>query len=256
MLELPAFVRTYAPQAYEDPLDLVADYYTIQGYHERYPDLGKTRLGRRFPAISPDRIHNWLHDQPPAVVRGLEAVEDRGWFNAYPHHRAGHGLCLLVTATYAFGSLSSDAFMPRWAPSRDATADRLIDALDTLDLGTDRGDGDVAPADAAALLGRSLVALGCPVGQKTAETVAPLPEYILDADEKTRLACAQVYALERGTVAEDHAAVQLHLTNRSEAFKESVATLFRSLTDEPVTLGQTVTISAGASRDLDLPDHT
>lgn len=42
------------------------------------------------------------------------------------------------------------------------------------------------------------------------------------------------------------------MTDRTETFKQSVATLLRSATDAPISPGSTITVSAAAARDLGL----
>jgi len=259
MLDFEDVARTYDPPGYDDPVDLVHDFYRVRGYHNAHPDLGKVKLGRRFPDVSSDRIHNWIHDSRPAVVKGLDGIEARGWFDTFPHRVAGKALCVLVVGTYACGSLASETLLPRWFPSHDDTTDELLAALDDAEIeaNIDReGDGAELWVSDGHLIGRSLAALGCPVGQKSTDTVDPFPAFVFDAPDETRQTCARLFVRERGSSPGTEETIQLLLTKRSEQFIDSVIALLESVTDEPITRGETVTVSAAAARDLDITELT
>lgn len=256
MLSPPAFAQTYEPTGDTDPDELLRDYYAVRGYVDTHSDASNADAERALD-VPAHRVRAWRDGQVPDVVTGYRRALDRGWFTGDADVPVGRSLALLVTAVIACGWLTTRP-RPGWSPATPSADAAIWDAIRTLALDPRRGTVaddrpmEITVGDGSTILGRALLALGAPQGEKTAETVPPLPDSILEAGDRTRRACAEVYLLERATGTGDKDTVSVPMQNRSEAFRRSVANLLRSLTDADITVGETLTVSAAAARDLDL----
>lgn len=254
MLTVRQFVSTYNPQNAENGMEILRNYYAVLGFYARHPNAQNTEAVRTLGA-SKQRVAGWRADSIPDAVRGYEAVRELGWFCGDANTRTEKALSILTIAVFACGSIS-ETRQPRWSPSKPATDGDIWDAITTLGLEPRRGHvSDERPqeltvGEGAALLGRALEAIGVPMGEKTSKSVPPIPEAILEAGEETRRACAELYLAERATAYDDKDTLQIQTRNRSDAYRESVAELLRSLTTERVNVGTNVTISSDAARDL------
>lgn len=254
MLTVRDFASTYNPPNASGGMALWRDYYGVLGFYQAHPNASTPDAMRAFD-LSKARVSGWRGDTTPDVVTGYETALEHGWFTGDADTATGRALAQLTIAIFACGSIS-DTYTPRWATDSSLADGEIWDALSRIGLQPRREhlEGnraqEISAAEGSSALGRTLVAIGAPQGGKTAETVPPLPDAILEAGEKTRRACAELYLAERATVYDDKDTLQIQTRNRSEAFRESVATLLRSLTDEPITVGTNVTVSADAARDL------
>lgn len=248
--------RTYDPQVYADPVEQRRHYEQVAEYAGRNPEAGPTAVGIAL-SLPPDRVRGWMNGAKPDVVRGVEAARDRGWVDCPPDTEDGRAMATCVVAAFACGGVAAEWYRPSWVPSTKRGYRRLRGALQTLgcDVGRRRADDAERPTELVlrrheTVFGRCLVCAGAPTDDEEPTTVEPLPEWLLEASLRTRLTAAELYLLERGTTHDGKAALTIRTRRRSSAFRESVGRLFRGLTDEEVTVGTNVVLSAEAARDL------
>lgn len=254
MLSAADLARTYDTPGYADPAEVLDDYQRVLEYTAEHPAHGRVRVGNALD-LPPGRVRGWMNDRIPDAVRGVQFAEKRGWIDTQPDEEIGQALCILLMGIFACGSIT-DHYEPLWAVSKPESDSLLWQSLRRLGLETrrnhveDERPTELVPSEGATILGRALLALGAPMGDKTAESVPPLPDFILEAGEKTRRQCAEVLLHERGTAFEDKDTLQIQSRNRSREYKDSIAKLFRSLTDANISVGTNVVVSAEAARDL------
>lgn len=249
------FVSTYSPVGYDDAAEQIADWRRVRRYVGRNPDKGRVAVGNALD-LPPERVRGWLNGGKPDAVHGLQIAQDCGWLNLDPDGPKGRRMALCVVGIFACGTVDS-RWVPAWSASSTTTEQQLWSSLSALGLqpqhrhadSTDRPT-EVTVGNDGAVFGRCLVAAGAPQGNMNAENSPPLPDWLFEAGRYTREQCAELILLERGTMYDDKDTVSIQTGRRSEAYRTSLKRLFESLTDESVTAGTNVTISAAAARDL------
>lgn len=251
-----ALLRTYNPKGYADPTEQLHDYQRVQRYIGQNPNAGRNKIGNALE-LPPERVRGWMNDTKPDSVRGVETARDYGWLDLEPDTRRGRAFAELFIGIYACGGISARTKVPGWTTASSESDQRLWTALDRLggDPTHRHAEASGRPpeltlSNSASVFGRCLIAAGAPVSDKNADSVGPLPSWLLNAGTETRRRAAELYLLERSTTYPDKATVTFQMNNRTHAYKTSLARLFRSLTDEKITVGQNVTVSAAAARDL------
>lgn len=153
---------------------------------------------------------------------------------------------LTVTVAWMFsGGSINKGFVPAFAVEKRThwLANELLKQLGT--GATERhGDDDgrateVIPATDASVLGRLLVALGAPLGEK-ANADLHLPSWLAGAPEEFRLAFARMYVTNRGTVRDDRPNHPVAVREeRDPAYRQEIRALM-----EPLVEGEAITGSA------------
>jgi hypothetical protein len=219
----------------------------------RNPNKGSAALASRVD-LPRGRIRTWVDDGgAPDVVRGLDIATDNGWFEDTADVTTAWAT--LVAGVLGGGSIANEFYQPQWTRTPDVAGDRVADALDILGVGARVVERDSRPAQLQpdahpSLLGRALVALGAPVGDKNDRSVEAIPDWLRDADYQSRRAAVELLVLYRGHANPAKDTVQLFET-RSRAYRESVAALIESVVDSDVNPGSRyVIIPAAAARDL------
>ncbi|QLG27388.1 hypothetical protein HUG10_07430 [Halorarum halophilum] len=236
-------------------MDVVEDFERARAYAVRHPDHGRNRAGANLN-MDPGRIRGWINEtSKPDLVRGLEYARERSWLNIHRGGQEQSALAVLVAGLYACGGIAVN-WVPAWTPETDRAHELITDALDELAGGyTSRHEDsekptEFLPEDSPSVFGRVLVAYGAPQGDKNAESVTGLPEWLLDAPITTRLPAVELFILERGIYYDSKDTITLQCRNRRPAYRADLAALIRSVTDGSVEAKANVVISAKAAREL------
>ncbi|WP_144905743.1 hypothetical protein [Halobellus captivus] len=255
MIDEIALARTYNPRSYADPADQLDDYRRVKRYVNRHPNAGRTAVGTALD-LPPSRVRGWMDGGKPDAVNGVECARKHGWLDiamADPH-TAAFAEC--VIGVFACGSIDR-RWTVAYAPAADRSRYRLWNRLSALGVEPTRRHRsaptrptELLPGVDGSVFARCLGAAGAPRGTKNAATTPPLPSWLLETDLESRRRCVELYLLERGTIYEDKETVVLRSRNRSEAYRQSLAHLCRSVTDEEVSVGANVVLSAAAAREL------
>jgi len=268
LLSPQALAHTYSPPTERDGWVQVQLYQQTQ----RYPDeWGGARVASAinrddelpFESISRSNVRAWVEgDGKPDAAHAVEVAEQLGWL-ADEWTLSTEALARLVAGVFACGTIDGTGWVPGWSPSNVRTRDLLEASLDRVGVGVKhierelKTDGDqradeLRPAEHASIFGRALAAAGAPVGDKTADSVAGLPEWLEDAPPSVRASFAELLVAERGSNRPQRATLQIQ-ANRSRQYFEDVRELLEDVTGESVTASDTgVTISADAVRALGL----
>ncbi|QLG61098.1 hypothetical protein [Halorarum salinum] len=165
-------------------------------------------------------------------------------------------LATLLAGIFACGGIATN-WVPAWLPETERGHALIADALaDMTDGYVTRHEDDpdrpteFLPAEGATVFGRVLVAYGAPQGDKNDDSVGHLPQWLLEAPKESRLRAVELFLLERGTFFESKDTVTIQARNRRQSYRSDLATLVGSVTNEPVTAGRNVVVSAEAVRDL------
>ncbi len=262
LLSPESLARTYSPPTERDGWEQVQLYRQTQ----RYPDdWGGQRVAsaingddeQPFENLSRSNIRAWVEgDGMPDAARAVEVADDLGWFATEwtPTTRA---LAQLVAGVFACGSINREGWVPGWATQTKRA--ELESALMTVGVGSrwlardsDSQANELRPAKHRSILGRALVAAGAPVGDKTADSVGGLPEWLAEAPPSVRASFAELLVAERGARRPNRATLAIQ-ADRSRQYFEDVRELLEDVTGERVTASDAgVTISADAVRALGL----
>ena len=262
LLSPQTLARTYSPPTDRDGWEQVQLYRQTQRYPE---DWGGARVAsainaddeQPFENLLRSNIRAWVEgDGKPDAARAVDVAGDLGWFadEWTPTTRA---LAQLVAGVFACGSIRREGWAPSWSAENKQA--ELEAALDQIGVGyrwvqretASQGD-ELRPAKHGSILGRVLVAAGAPMGDKTADTVVGLPEWLDTAPPSVRASFAEVLVAERGSERGNKATLAIQ-ANRSRQYFEDVRELLEDVTGERVTASDAgVTISADAVRALGL----
>jgi len=235
---------------------------------QRYPDdWGAVRVASAintdddvpFENLVRSNIRVWVEgDGMPDAARAVEVADGLGWFSEEwtPTTRA---LAQLVAGVFACGSIERTGWAPGWSPDSTLAQDTIENALLTVGVGaqfverdSNKQGNEVRPQKHASILGRALSVAGAPVGDKTADTVTGLPEWLATAPPSVRASFAELLVLERAIAYPDKATQRIQ-GSRTPQYFEDVRELLEDVTGESVTASDAgVTISADAVRALGL----
>jgi len=241
--------RTYDVQNQSDCWDAVEDYQLYLDVAAQNPDSGSGALSSKLEIPRGGSARG-----KPDPARAVELAEERDWFGG-PTTDEFAALNQLVAWIFSGGSITTDTFAPHFAVD-DATETRVTDLLDRLGLDWRRERADesdrateIVPTDHASVLGRALVVLGAPQGEKSEQSKFSLPEYLDDASDEIRAEFVDVYVQNRYT---DHdRQVMGFREERSEAYLRELASLIEDVAGESVTVSEkNIYLSAEAADEL------
>ncbi|MCL9812578.1 hypothetical protein [Natranaeroarchaeum aerophilus] len=235
-----ALARTYDVQNRSDAWEAVEDYQRYLDVAAQNPDSGSSALSSKLE-MPRGRIRSWENGAKPDPARAVEVAEHRDWFGG-PETDEFAALNQLVAWIFSGGSISSETFVPHFAVD-DATESRVTDALETLGLDWRRERADesdrateIVPTDHASVLGRALVVLGAPQGEKSDQSAFSLPEYLDNAPDEIRAEFVDVYIRNRYT---DHDRLVMGFREqRSKAYLQELASLIEDVAGESVTVSE------------------
>jgi len=212
-----------------------------------------------FEGISRGEVRAWVDgDSKPDAARAVDVARDLGWL-ADEWTDTVRALAQLVIGVYAFGSVIERNYSPSWSPDDDASEAAIEAALDAVGVGSQhvtrdapaQGD-EIKPASHGTRLGRALVVAGAPMGDKNADSVGGLPDWIHDAPRVVQMDLALLFVRGRASARPGKATLAVQ-ADRPRQYFEDVAALIETVTGETVTATSAgVTISADAVRELGL----
>lgn len=264
LLSAEDLARTYNPPADRDGWEQVQLYRQTQRYSD---DWGAARVAsainsdedQPFEGLSRSNIRAWVDDDGmPDAARAIKVARDNGWLadEWTPTVRA---LSDLVAGVLACGRIDKTGWQAGWSPDTSVGRSTLEDALQRVGVGSrfvarddeSRGD-ELLPRRHRSILGRALHVAGAPVGDKNAESVAGLPDWLSTAPPAVRATFSELLVRERGSERFQKATRQIQ-ADRPRQYFEGVRELIEDVTGESVTASDAgVTISADAVRALGL----
>ncbi|GAA0555829.1 hypothetical protein ABNG02_13365 [Halorubrum ejinorense] len=249
-----ALARTYSDREYLDPWEKVLDYRRVQEYTAEHPNHGRTRVGKALD-LPPGRVRGWISDGMPDSVRGIQTAIDHGWLNPDPGGEIAAALVELLAHVLAGGSIKAQTYVPSVTVGRRVEADDLREAFDRVGVETvvrraneDGRATEVLPESDGSVLGRCLVTMGAPAGEKV--DLDAFPSVAWDVPESTRASFARIYIDHRATEFADKRTMVIQ-ENRPSAYLEGLRDFFAAVTGGSVTVGdRKVIISADAAREF------
>ena len=248
--------QTYNTPSYANPMDAIADY---EEYQREWASsqLGSQAVSTRME-IPRGRVRTWQDGGKPDVVRGTETAREHSWLDLDVDSENFRALNRLVAGVFSGGSISAETFVPSFSAPDELIESQLRDDLETLGAGcrvalSNSGNvEELRPDSSGSVLGRVLVALGAPAGEKT--TVDRLPSYLYGSTSTSdvRSDFVRVYVANRAVSRENRDFLQIR-EERSDRYLDCVAALIRDVTGVEVWRGEkTVRFRDSALAILDL----
>lgn len=246
--------RTYSDRVYLDPWEKVLDYRRVQAYAAEHPKHGRTRVGRALD-LPPSRVRGWINGGMPDPVHGIQTAIDYGWLDPDPDGDIAAALVELLAHVLAGGSITHQTFVPAVTTGRRIDSDDVRTAFDRVGVDTvtrhrdtDGRATEILPATDASVLGRCLVTMGAPAGEKV--HADEFPSVIWEVPAAVRESFARIYVAHRATVFENKRTMAIP-EERSLTYLKGLRDLLADATGERVTASDhSVTISADAARAL------
>lgn len=246
--------RTYSDRVYPDPWEKVLDYRRVLNYAAEHPNAGRIQVGNALE-LPNERVRGWLKDSIPDPVRAINIASDYGWLD--PSSEIAAALVELLAHILAGGSIPEQSFTPAVTPGRRVDVDEIRSAFERVGVETttrhDDANGratEIVPTCNASVLGRCLVAMGAPRGEKV--DLDRLPSVVGEVPESVREEFVRIYVRHRAADEERKATLSIQ-EQRPETYLKDLGRLIADATDETVTVGDlNVTISADAARKLGL----
>jgi len=230
---LEAVASTYNTPGSKSPMD------ALEAYREYQREWANSTLGSHAISTRMElprgRIRTWQEGGKPDVVRGVETARKNGWLECGTDSEELAALNRLVAGVFSGGSISEDHLTPSFSVPDEAVEAQLRADLETLGAGCQKvlsNSGNVEefrPESDSSVLGRVLVAMGAPAGQKT--EVDRLPSYLYGstATAELRESFVQVYISNRAVNREARDFHQIW-EERSDRYLDSLAALIRDVT--------------------------
>jgi hypothetical protein len=251
--------RSYEHPSYDDPYDVVIDYRRVQRAAANHPNKGSTALAN-IVELPRGRIRGWIDDEAdrmPDAVRGINVAHNKGW--VAPNDETARALSALAGHILGGGSITTQNFVPNVSEGRRVSVSAIQNAFRSVGVQSGRRHAEdktrateVIPTEHASILGRTLVAWGCPVGSRSNMTSVP---EILDAvASRGRVAFLEAYILHRAVNYEQKATSRLQ-GQQPAGFHQAIAELIQTVTGEAASYdSRGVTVSAAAMRALELDE--
>ncbi|WIV67096.1 hypothetical protein [Natrialbaceae archaeon AArc-T1-2] len=251
-----ALADTFDGGHYVDAWEAVEQYRSVMSYSSRHPTMGSSALAARFDDVPRGRIRTWLDGGSPDPVRAIDTAHEYGWLHAGFDDETFSGLNALVANVFSGGSIAGQYYQPSFALTQHGEQAHVIDALELAGIDyriVDDRDGradEARPTEDGTVLGRTLAALGAPVGPKAGKRLA-LPDYLEDAPDETRERFVHAYLENRAVEREGKDTLTVR-EERNREYLTSLADLIEDVADGPVRLGERdIIISADAARSLE-----
>ena len=231
-----AVAETYNTPGVKSPIE------AIEAYEEYQREWASSELGSQAISTRMElprgRIRTWKEGGKPDVVRGIKTARENGWLECPVDGETFGALNRLVAGVFSGGSIFDPSFEPSFSTPDSVVETQLRADLEAIGAGCKKvmsNSGNVEelrPKKDATVLGRVLVALGAPQGQK-AKQIDRLPLYLDDAPLSVRREFARVYVSNRAAERSGRDFVQIQ-EERSEQYLNSLERLLNSVVDAEV----------------------
>ena len=251
--------RTYEHPSYDDPYDAVRDYRRVQRAAANHPDKGSQALST-VVGLPRSRIRGWVDDDAtamPDAARAISVAQNNGWVD--PSGATALALAAFAGHLLGGGAITKQSYVPSVCEGRRVSLAATETVFHQLGVTTtrrhteiDNRASEVLPAEHSSILGRTMVAWGCPRGGRSG--VVALPRLLDQLETAGHTAFLKAYIRHRGVNYPEKATSRLH-GDQPQAFHQAVATLIQSVTGEQARADKRgVTVSAAAMRALDLDE--
>ncbi|MDB9248945.1 hypothetical protein PN419_07960 [Halorubrum ezzemoulense] len=249
-----ALARTYSDREYPDPWEKLLDYRRVQEYAAEHPNHGRTRVGKALD-LPLSRVRGWISNGMPDSVRGIQTAIDRGWLGPDPEGETAAALVELLAHVLAGGSITSQTYVPSVTTGRRVDLDDVQSVFDRIGVesvvrrANDSGRAtEVLPEPDRSVLGRCLVTMGAPAGEKV--NLDEFPLVVWDVPTAARESFARIYVNHHAREYSEKRTLVVQ-EKRSQTYLEGLSEFLTDVTGESVTVsGHNVTISADAARAL------
>jgi hypothetical protein len=248
-----SLARTYSDRVYPDPWEKVEDYQRVQGYTAEHPNAGRTVVGRALD-LPPGRVRGWINGGKPDPIRGINTANGYGWIE--PDDNMAGVLIELLAHILAGGSIDK-MFVPAISTGRRVDRSMIVNVFEAVGVGaktrhadSDRRATEVYPTPDASVLGRCLVTMGAPQGEKT--DLDAVPSIVWDSPEPLRRRFVECYVGHRGSHFETKATTRIQEERPTSYITDLYKLINKSVSTHVSHSEQGITISADAARELGL----
>lgn len=253
---------TYTDGHHDDPWKIVESYREYLDYHVDNPDEGSSATANKLEQPR-GRIRTWMDGSKPFPVQVIEVADANGWLTWEPDTRTTQALNCLVAWVFAGGSIREQNRVPYFTVNKDGEQGcirtLLTEVTDSKIVVNERGDRratEITIDEDSSFLGRTLEALGAPVGVKNeGRADLTLPDYLDGAPKHLRTDWARTYVWLRGSVREDRPEKPVQIqSERPKSFINEVHDLLNGLGEDIVRgKSQTYRLSPAATTTLHRP---
>lgn len=230
-----AFANTYGGE--RDGWERVQEYQRVLEYTANHPNRGSSAVSSALD-LPRGRIRPWMESgAKPDPMNGLQELATLDWVGLDWEQSPFWEFNILVSWIFAGGSVTV-SYVPFFAVADADQRDLVESVLVNLNLEyrLEREDEpkratEVVPREHATILGRMLLALGAPFGEKNPDSRIELPTYLSVAPASVRLNFARTYVWLRGIEFPDRENQPIMLReDRSPEFKRELRAFLRTLT--------------------------
>ena len=251
--------RTYNTPSYDDPYDVVRDYRRVQRAAANHPNKGSSALSN-IVELPRGRIRGWIDDDAdsmPDAVRAISVAQNNGWLD--PAGATALALAALAGHLLGGGAITERNYVPSVCAGRRVSLAAVEPVFQQLGVTTtrrhteiDNRASEILPAEHASIVGRMMVAWGCPHGGRSELT--SLPDVLNQLGAAGKTAFLEAYILHRGVNYPRKATSRLQ-GDQPQAFHQAIAELIESVTGEQAKADKRgVTVPAAAMRELGLDE--
>lgn len=251
--------RTYAHPSYADPWGAVEDYRRVQQAAADHPSKGSQALSSIIE-LPRSRIRGWVDDDGPSMpdaARAVSVAESNGWLD--PKGATALALAALAGHLLGGGTVTKRNYVPTVSEGRRvslATVEPVFQHLGVTatqrHTESDSRATEILPAEHASILGRTMVAWGCPHGGRS--EVTSLPDLLNQVGTPGERAFLEAYILHRGVNYSGKATSRLQ-GKQPQSFHQAIAELIKSISGEQAKADKRgVTVSAAAMRAFGLDE--
>lgn len=245
--------RTYDPQAYEDPWEVVEDYQRVLEYTGKHPNAGSQHVASKLN-LPRGRVRPWMDGAIPHPVRAIQTAETRGWLPLTENTDVFGIFNQLVAWSCSQGTIKPETFAPYFFISSDEDRKRITELLEQLGLNhveertEDTGRSiEIRVSDHGAVLGRILYTLGVPLDDEMLDTI---PSYLDSVSEPAKREYARTYVENRGQYWDFNSRWVVEHANRSEYYRRALATFYTTLGADAEVHEDSISIDNDFTRDL------
>lgn len=255
-----AFVRTYNPRAYADPVALVDDYFRVIDHATRHPEKGSHAIAIELD-LPQSQVRGWIRADDPVIphcVRGLEQAEINGWIAIDVNSETFQGMNILVASCFSGGVIDNRSWAPRFSIENSSALQRIIMSMKWIDaeyeLARENSQSSVSEmrvTSSPSILGRVLYVLGAPLGGPSTQSLK-LPEYLHSVDYEHKEAFVKTYLKNQGIEFGQNETIELTDQVNGE-YLDQLAALVEDVGGEPVMRnGNQLVVPPDAARSLGL----